>query len=74
MTVTMSDMYPREQGYQPLASLPMIPMGHYIAAKWSPACWGHEFGVNETEYGLVSYAFSFDLNRAHRLIDCLETK
>jgi succinate-semialdehyde dehydrogenase / glutarate-semialdehyde dehydrogenase len=29
--------------------------------------------ANDTEYGLVSYAFTRDLGRAHRLIDSLET-
>ncbi|HET9647411.1 MAG TPA: NAD-dependent succinate-semialdehyde dehydrogenase [Microlunatus sp.] len=29
--------------------------------------------ANDTEYGLVSYAYTRDLSRAHRLIDSLET-
>jgi succinate-semialdehyde dehydrogenase / glutarate-semialdehyde dehydrogenase len=29
--------------------------------------------ANDTEYGLVSYAYTRDLARAHRLIDSLET-
>ena len=29
--------------------------------------------ANDTEYGLVSYAYTRDLARAHRLIDALET-
>jgi succinate-semialdehyde dehydrogenase/glutarate-semialdehyde dehydrogenase len=29
--------------------------------------------ANDTEYGLVSYAYTRDLGRAHRLIDALET-
>ena len=29
--------------------------------------------ANDTEYGLVSYVYTRDLARAHRLIDALET-